>query len=615
MTRLDFNSPMLLFRLLMGLIAVIATISLVLVFYSTGQVNSASRRATDKSDTALLAAESSEKLRSLLDILDGRRDAYVASSEFAQLPPQVQQAVSAEIDRTVEGPTDPLVYDVMLPLSLTEASEFQSTIEYLRSRLGALLARTDDVTIRLTAAMEGQRVDEALRGYFAEPTVSNLHRLELRLQAVLEITSERVPGLAAESVTLRDDFDETIVWLKAMALGLAIGSALCLVLFGRFMWRNIQRTIQAAQDERSELTATTRRLQYRNQQLNALYNVFSEITSTLSLRYVVNATMRESMEIMGADMAVLRILRGNELIVEGAMTSDGQSIEGLGSVPLGEGPTGHTAKRGRTLRIDKDGEKLMGATVSAREGNSPAQQTNRAPMESGLIVPLVVGARVVGTLACWSREESKFNDEDERILEMMASQVATAIVAADTTDASVRRAHHDALTGLPNRRQLDEDMAGNLAQLADSGRNAAVAMVDIDHFKRFNDDYGHRVGDVTLQKVAAVLRSAVRDNDHVYRYGGEEFLVVFADTPASDAVIVADRLRLAVEAAPLSGEDLEPVGPVTISIGLALIPEHGTDVEALISLADKAMYKAKESGRNRVEVWDEKDATAITTAA
>jgi len=615
MIQLDLKSPVLLFRLLMGLIATVATVSLVMVFYTTGQVDSASRQATDKSDTALLAAESSDKLRELIDILAHRAHEYQTSAEFLELTPVVQEAVRAELSRVIDGPPNTAIYGVLIPLSLKEATDFQASVEYLRGRLMTLLARTDDPQLQLTVASERQRVQEALQAYYAEPTVSNLRQLERRLGGVLEITSARVPGLAAESAALRDDFDKTIGLLKTVALALAIGGAISLVLFGGFMSRNIQSTLQEMQVERSELAETTSRLQFRNDQLNALYNVFAEITSTLSLRYVVSATMRESLQIMRADMVVLRILRGSELVVAGAMISTGQEIEGLIPVPLGEGPTGLTAKRGRTLRIDKDGERLMGATAARTPGSSPAEQTNNQPMESGIIVPLVVGARVIGTLACWARAQYAFNDEDERVLEMMASQVATAIVAADTTDTSVRHAQHDALTGLPNRRQLDEDTQGSLAQLLASGRNAVVAMVDIDHFKRFNDDYGHRVGDVTLQKVASVLRSSVRDNDHLYRYGGEEFLVVFVDKPPSEAVALAERLRMAVEAAPLSGESLEPVGPVTISIGLALMPSHGTVLERLISMADKAMYKAKAGGRNRVEVWDESDAPDLSSVA
>jgi diguanylate cyclase (GGDEF)-like protein len=130
-------------------------------------------------------------------------------------------------------------------------------------------------------------------------------------------------------------------------------------------------------------------------------------------------------------------------------------------------------------------------------------------------------------------------------------------------------------------------------------------MVDIDHFKRLNDDFGHRVGDVTLQKVASVMRLSIRDADRIYRYGGEEFVIIFADVGRSEATVLAERLLRSVAETPLSGDQLEPVGPVTITAGLALMPEHGSDFGELIELADRAMYRAKESGRNRVVVWDE----------
>ncbi|HLG10790.1 MAG TPA: diguanylate cyclase [Dehalococcoidia bacterium] len=610
---------MLLFRLLLALITLVAMLSLAIVFYTTGQVDSASRQATDKSETALMAAESSEKLRDLLDILSRRVQSYQASAEFLALTPEMQETVRVEIARAVDDPPNPATSGAVVPLSLNETSAFQTTLEYLRGQLTILLLRTDDIQVQQLAASERQKVQEALQAYYAEPSISNLRSLQLRLGAVLEITSSRVPELAAESLALRGTFDEKMAVLKKVALALGLAGAFSLVLYGRFMSRHIQQVMHEMKGERLVLAETTSRLQDRNDQLNALNNVFSEITSTLSLRYVVQATLHESLKIMSAEMAVLRILRGNELVVAGALTSTGldvAGVPGLEPVPLGEGPTGLTAKRGRTLRIDHGGERMMTPPDLDVTVVGPSAQAHQPSLlESGLIVPLIVGARVVGTLSCWAREPERYHREDERILEMMASQVATAIVAADTTDNSERRAHHDALTGLPNRRQLDEDKADRLARLVASGRSAVVAMVDIDHFKRFNDEFGHRVGDVTLQKVASVLSSAVRDDDHVYRYGGEEFLVVFSDTPPSEAILVANRLRAAVEAAPLSGENLEPVGPVTISIGLAFAPAHSTDIEVLIGLADRAMYKAKERGRNRVEVWDESDAPGLTTAA
>jgi diguanylate cyclase (GGDEF)-like protein len=249
------------------------------------------------------------------------------------------------------------------------------------------------------------------------------------------------------------------------------------------------------------------------------------------------------------------------------------------------------------MRIGHGAQSLLGPSTDPEDPNSG--------VESGIIVPLIVGARVVGTLACWSRQPDAYSEDDEKVLEMMASQVATAVVAADHAETSERRAMHDPLTGLPNRRQLTEDITSQFSGLAEVGQRAAIAMIDVDHFKRLNDDFGHRVGDVTLQKVASVMRLSIRDADRIYRYGGEEFVVIFADVGRSEATILAERLLKAVSETPLSGDQLEPVGPVTITAGLSLMPEHSGDFGELIELADKAMYRAKESGRNRVVVWDE----------
>jgi predicted signal transduction protein with EAL and GGDEF domain len=277
--------------------------------------------------------------------------------------------------------------------------------------------------------------------------------------------------------------------------------------------RLIQERLEASANERESLRIATEELQHRNNQLTALYNVFSEITESLSLSYVVSSTLRETKNLMQSDMTVLRVRRGDELVMVGALSGKGQQIGHLPSVKLGEGVTGRAAKRGRPVKLDMDAEQTMKPAMDT--GYSPSRQTGEPPLESALVMPLILGARVVGTLSCWSRKKYAYDAEDERILEMMASQVATAVVAAEALETSERQAHHDALTDLPNRHQLNQDLTGELALLFESGRQAVVAMVDIDHFKAFNDDFGHRVGDVTLQKVASVMRHSVRDQDQV----------------------------------------------------------------------------------------------------
>jgi diguanylate cyclase (GGDEF)-like protein len=360
-----------------------------------------------------------------------------------------------------------------------------------------------------------------------------------------------------------------------------------------FAGRFVQRKLDAAAQERETLRLATEQLRHRNEQLNALYNIFSEITETLSLRYVVDATLRETLRLMDAQGSVLWLIKEGKLIPAGGLTSAGRGIKGLEPQVLGEGLMGRTAKRGRTLRIDDQNQNML----------SEAQRAQG--LRSGIMVPLIVGARVVGLLNCWSITSNAFNDEDQRILEMMASQVATAVVAADSMDTTERQAHHDALTDLPNRLQLNQDLAENLKGIVESGRQAVVAMLDVDHFKALNDEFGHRVGDITLQKIAAVLRNSVRERDLLYRYGGEEFVLVFPDAGAGEAVDLAERLRKAVESTPFSGDQLRPVGPVTVSIGLAVLGSHALDFPALIDAADKAMYEAKQAGRNRVVLWHE----------
>ena len=305
---------------------------------------------------------------------------------------------------------------------------------------------------------------------------------------------------------------------------------------------------------------------------------------------------------MRASFVTMRLLQGSQLVAAGTLSDDGEEPE-LDPVPLGEGPTGRVARRGRSMRIDYDAQDLIGPSTN------PAKR-----MESGIIVPLIVGARIVGTLGCWSSQPHAFQDHDERVLEMMASQVATAIIAADTQETLERRALSDPLTNLPNRRQLSEDML-EFTAWGKQGRPAVVAMVDIDHFKQVNDDFGHRVGDVTLQKLAMVMRQAIRDTDRIYRYGGEEFVFIFPDAGGKEAVALAERVLKAVEETPLTGEDLEPVGPLTLSAGLAIMPDHGEDIAELLVLADRALYHAKQAGRNRIEVWQEGEPQTIFGAA
>ncbi|MDR5897387.1 GGDEF domain-containing protein [Halomonas vilamensis] len=163
-----------------------------------------------------------------------------------------------------------------------------------------------------------------------------------------------------------------------------------------------------------------------------------------------------------------------------------------------------------------------------------------------------------------------------------------------------RQATHDALTGLLNRGAMERRLAEIEREEARTGKRVpyALLMLDIDHFKRVNDTYGHSVGDKVLREFARLIALQVRAGDFVARYGGEEFVVALLGADAENAAYVAERIREAVEGATLFDHDGNPV-PVTTSVGVAC-PETSLGSEATLKIADDRLYHAKESGRNRV---------------
>lgn len=528
-----------------------------ITLFTSGVVERSSQNARDDSNAALLASEIRAEMDevALLDL-----DSVLASTSPAEASARIslQNAIAAH-DAVAEA--------------AAKASELHQLIG-------------SETTLQILGATGEARV--ALDAYLATQTPQTFTDLQTRLSALRILTAFEIPELSASAQSQQTTLGRATRLARIAIIIAAITSAGCVGAATLVIGRRLRHALQSAENEKSQLLQATRAMQRRNDQFAALYQIGSEVSESLSMRYVVQTTVREARKLVGADVVAVRRIVNGALVLAGTEQDVDADVADLGVVPLGTGLVGRAAKRGKTIRIDTGAAAQM----------SPHEHV--LGIESGIVVPLIVGARVVGTLGCWSRRENHFDTDDERILEMMATQVATAIASADTHEQSERSAHSDALTTLPNRRQLNEDLQGALLEATLAGRPQAIAMVDIDNFKRFNDDYGHKVGDITLQKVAEVLRSSTRDQDRVYRFGGEEFLLIFAGVDAENAMKLAERARAAVERTPLTGETLQPVGPITISIGVALFPDHGRDMAALIDIADRAMYSSKQTGRNRV---------------
>jgi diguanylate cyclase (GGDEF)-like protein len=160
----------------------------------------------------------------------------------------------------------------------------------------------------------------------------------------------------------------------------------------------------------------------------------------------------------------------------------------------------------------------------------------------------------------------------------------------------------DELTGLANRRRLTSELEREALRSERNGRAFAVVMLDVDRFKVFNDTYGHPAGDAVLKRLARLLRENAREMDTVARYGGEEFLLILPETDAATAALVAERIRRSAERDRFTPENASAEVNVTLSIGYALFPAHANTTAGLIEAADRALYRSKQEGRNRVTV-------------
>lgn len=241
------------------------------------------------------------------------------------------------------------------------------------------------------------------------------------------------------------------------------------------------------------------------------------------------------------------------------------------------------ARRGQTLRFP-DSE--------AFDACSHLRDRDLGPC-SALCVPMSVMGRVVGVIHAFRPAADSALDEHVVPLEAIANQVGTRLGIVRAAATMQVQASTDPLTGLLNRRSFE----GAATPLLRAGRPTAVAMADLDHFKRLNDTFGHEAGDRALRTFARTLRTALRANDVVGRLGGEEFAVVLPDCTTEDAVRALEGMRTAL----ITAIARAGVPPFTVSIGV-VDASAAEGLDALTSLADKALYEAKRAGRDRIVV-------------
>jgi diguanylate cyclase (GGDEF)-like protein len=221
--------------------------------------------------------------------------------------------------------------------------------------------------------------------------------------------------------------------------------------------------------------------------------------------------------------------------------------------------------------------------------------------ENYMCLPLVAHGETLGMVyvECGSSGIAAMVDANLRALQQMVELASIRIAGLNLRTILEHQSIRDSLTNLFNRRFMEIALDRELRRAIRHQKPLAVLMLDIDHFKQLNDTYGHEAGDVVLREVAGIMRQAVRSEDTVCRYGGEEFVAILPELGTEDALTRAESIRHMVGELRLYHRG-EALREVTISIGVAVYPHHGDTLDQLLSLADRALYDAKHLGRNRV---------------
>lgn len=213
-------------------------------------------------------------------------------------------------------------------------------------------------------------------------------------------------------------------------------------------------------------------------------------------------------------------------------------------------------------------------------------------------VPLHKEEKVSGELVLMSKNPSHFSQEKKEPIIFLANLITEALDKAELYQETKALSIKDGLTGAFNHRHFQESLTNELQRAKRIGSHFSLLMLDIDHFKGFNDNFGHQIGDRVLKHISDIVMKNIREVDIFARYGGEEFIIILPDTKRDGAMAVGEKIRMLIEKKPLIIRN-NPY-PVTVSIGCSVFPSDGEDKNRLINKVDKALYRAKQDGRNCV---------------
>lgn len=346
--------------------------------------------------------------------------------------------------------------------------------------------------------------------------------------------------------------------------------------------RRVERETRIGLDRRAPFANSIRR--------------FAEQIDAAEPAEIYESILAQSADLLKADRGSLWLFdqRANELRIKAARGIPVAAHE-LDSIRAGEGIAGAVISAGQPLVT----------TIEALGRRSLPERKYKT--DSFISYPIAIGARKIGVLNVTDRRDGiPYDETDLEMIDLVSPQIALALERAEWQNRANQfqlMSITDPLTGLHNRRYMEARLSEELNRSKRYEFPMSFLMIDIDDFKHYNDRNGHQAGDRALEITAQCLRSTLRKADVASRYGGEEFTILLPQTTLREAGAIADRLRQQVVTTSFPHGESQPLGAVTISIGLATLSPALDSVEAIVRAADRALYHAKRHGKNRAYAY------------
>jgi len=328
------------------------------------------------------------------------------------------------------------------------------------------------------------------------------------------------------------------------------------------------------------------RLREREEELSVINRSSAILASSLDIQGIYGSFIEELKKVVDVSWTAIVLIEENSLRFLALFSEIGSTWKVRERIPIrGTATEWITTYKETVVEPDlSQGSRFVTAKYHLKQG-----------VRSIAYLPLFAKGEAIGSFIVASRNPNAYNPRHLMLLEQLASQIAMSIENSRLYAEAEEKARLDELTGLLNRRSLDELIAAEIGRHSRYGGVFSLIIFDLDSFKAFNDHYGHLAGDKLLSKVGSIMKSTIRNADQAFRYGGDEFAVLLPNTSVDAANQVAERIRKQVAAKMKTGYT-----PITASLGLASWPAGGIGPNEVIAAADVALYQAKREGGNRV---------------